>query len=486
MNEAIKSLLSIVGERHVITDADALAPYQNDATGNYTGRAMAAVRPATTAEVSRIVKLANQLDMPIVPQGGNTGLTGATYTGSERPTIILSLSRMNSIRAIRPEGRLAIVEAGVILENLHKAVGQHDLIFPLVFGARGSCMIGGNLATNAGGSNVLRYGNTRDLVLGIEAVMPNGDIVNLMSELHKDNSGYNLKHLLIGSEGTLGIITAAVLKLAQKPRSYVTASVSVRHIAASLSLLNRLNVITANSVEAFEYMPRRYFDLMAARFPEMRAPFETPAEHVIFLEIGTISPADTTPLDDGSLPIANRIEAEFAERLEAGDILDAVICQSEAQRLEMWERRDRALEIAQSGGRMISNDISVAVDKVQTFLTLMNDRLPKALPRAESLAIAHLGDGNVHYSVWVNPGSDAAISAQDYECVVETVEETVFELGGSFSAEHGIGKSKLSSMARRKDAGALSAMRTIKFALDPNNIMNPGKVLPPDNPTGQD
>ena len=191
MNEAIKSLQSIVGEGHVITDADALAPYQNDATGNYTGQAMAAVRPATTVEVSRIVKLANQLDMPIVPQGGNTGLTGATHTGSERAAIVLSLARMNAIRAIRPEGRLAIVEAGVILENLHKAVDQHDLIFPLVFGARGSCMIGGNLATNAGGSNVLRYGNTRDLVLGIEAVMPNGDIVNLMSELHKDNSGYN-------------------------------------------------------------------------------------------------------------------------------------------------------------------------------------------------------------------------------------------------------------------------------------------------------
>ena len=337
-------------------------------------------------------------------------------------------------------------------------------------------MIGGNLATNAGGSNVLRYGNTRDLVLGIEAVLPNGDIVDLMSALHKDNTGFNLKHLLIGSEGALGVITGAVLKLAPRPKAYFTAMLSVPSISRALGLLNQLNEATNNAVEAFEYMPAAYFEALQHRFPESRPPFEEPAPHGILLEVGLSAPDDVTPLPDGSIPAVNRFEAMLGDLLEEGVILDAVVCKSEAQRQEMWERRERAYEATMALGIPVNNDIALALDQIEPFLDLMDVRLPQAYPNARSLTVAHLGDGNLHYCVWTHAKGDVA--KEDYDAVLELVETTVLELGGSFSAEHGIGLTKLGAMARRKNKAAVHAMWAIKRALDPNNIMNPGKVLP--------
>ena len=474
----ISTLQNIVGAGHVVTDAEGRRPFEQDATGRYQSDVLAVVRPANTQEVSEIVKLANATGIAIIPQGGNTGLAGGCYAVPGRETIILSLARMNTIRDIRPDSQIAIVEAGVILETLHTAVDQHGLIYPMTFGAKGSCMIGGNLSTNAGGSNVVRYGNTRDLVLGVEAVMANGDIVDLMSELHKDNTGYNLRHLLIGAEGTLGIITAAVVKLAMKPRAYFTAMVSVPRIGAALGLLNALRAATSNAVEAFEYMPAKYFETLQRRFPESRPPFETPAEHGIFLEVGLNAEQDVTANEDGSIPGVARLEALLMSYLEKGDILDAVICQSDGQRREMWERRERAYEATHAYGRSVNNDISLALDRVEPFLEKMEERLPKLAPAAEALTVAHLGDGNLHYSVWPHPGTQQQIDPIQYDEIMELVEEAVLELGGSFSAEHGIGYTKLPSMARRKNANALTAMRAIKTALDPANIMNPGKVLP--------
>ncbi len=479
MSDVIHLLAEIVGQANVLTDQADRKPYETDVTGAFAGRAMAVVRPANTAEVSAIVKLANRVGIPIVPQGGNTGLTGACYTGTEGNHLVVSLSRMNAVREIRPDSRIAIVEAGVVLENLHKATEEHGLIYPMTFGAKGSCMIGGNIGTNAGGSNVVRYGNTRDLVLGVEVVLPNGEIADLMSELHKDNTGYNLKHLFIGAEGTLGIVTAAVLKLKPKPTAYFTAMVSVLEISASLVLLNRLQQASGNGVEAFEYMPKVYFEALQERFPETRPPFESPADHGVFLEVGMEREDDVAVDATGEMQGVARLEALLMDCMEEGGVLDAVICKSDAQRQEMWQRRERAYEATVARGPSVDSDISLALDKVDVFLKRMEERLPAISPTARSLVVAHLGDGNLHYSVWTNPGSGEKIEPELYTQIMELIEQTVLELRGSFSAEHGIGVTKLPSMARRKDTNALSAMRAIKAALDPNGIMNPGKVLPP-------
>ena len=467
----IDKLTAIVGAAHVLTGADATR-YSHDFTRTYHWSPLAVVRPANTAEVAQIVKLANANSTPIVPVSGNTGLAGGARAEG---AIMLSLERMNAIREIRGPARIAIVEAGVILSSIREAAEEHGLIFPLTFGAQGSAMIGGNLSTNAGGSNVLRYGNTRDLVLGIEAVLPTGEIVDLMSELHKDNSGYNLKHLLVGAEGTLGIITAAVLKLVPKPSAYATAMVAVPALDQALSLLNRLQQATGGAVEAFEYMPRAYIEQHLKVIANAREPFDAPHEVNILVELGATAPRDVTPGPDGRAPISTYFEEVLAELFEEGAILDAVVAQNEAQRREMWARREAAAEVTLSRQPIQNNDVAVPLDKVATFLERADAMIDRVDPGSVAMVVSHLGDGNVHYAVWPHSQDPERMDA-----LMEGVEDIVLSLGGSFSAEHGIGTSKLPSMARRKNKPALAAMRAIKAALDPNGIMNPGKVLPPE------
>ena len=462
-------LKQIVGADYVVAD-DQLAPWSRDWSGTYQYTPLAVVRPANTEQVSQILRLANDTGTAVVPVSGNTGLAGgAEAEGS----IQLSLDRMNRIREIRPEARLAIVEAGVVMSTLHEAAAVDDLIFPLTFGARGSAMIGGNLATNAGGSNVLRYGNARDLCLGLEVVLPSGEVMDLMSELHKDNSGYNLKHLMIGAEGTLGIITAAVLKLAPKPRAYATAMVAVPSLSDALSLLNQLQTATGGLVEAFEYMPRGYLDEYAAHYPKKRRPFTTRYEVNLLVEIATIIPSDSISGKDGVVPLMADLEIALAQMFKRGAVLDAVVAQSEAERREMWERREAAGEITMHRHPIVNSDIAVPLDRVTEFLQQMEALLPQLDAGAETIIVSHLGDGNVHYAVWPKSSDPAVHSA-----IMESVEDVTLSLGGSFSAEHGIGKTKLPSMQRRKNKPALNAMRAIKQALDPNNILNPGKVIP--------
>ena len=462
-------LKQIVGADYVVAD-DQLAPWSRDWSGTYQYTPLAVVRPANTEQVSQILRLANDTGTAVVPVSGNTGLAGgAEAEGS----IQLSLDRMNRIREIRPEARLAIVEAGVVMSTLHEAAAVDDLIFPLTFGARGSAMIGGNLATNAGGSNVLRYGNARDLCLGLEVVLPSGEVMDLMSELHKDNSGYNLKHLMIGAEGTLGIITAAVLKLAPKPRAYATAMVAVPSLSDALSLLNQLQTATGGLVEAFEYMPRGYLDEYAAHYPKKRRPFTTRYEVNLLVEIATIIPSDSISGKDGVVPLMADLETVLAQMFKRGAVLDAVVAQSEAERREMWERREAAGEITMHRHPIVNSDIAVPLDRVTEFLQQMEALLPQLDAGAETIIVSHLGDGNVHYAVWPKSSDPAVHSA-----IMESVEDVTLSLGGSFSAEHGIGKTKLPSMQRRKNKPALNAMRAIKQALDPNNILNPGKVIP--------
>ncbi len=459
-----KALETIVGSAHVLAPTD---KYARDTTGKYEGTPLWVVRPKNTRQVSEVVKLANARQLAIVPIGGNTGLVGGTMA---QGGILLSLERLNHIREIRPEARVAIVEAGVIISHIHDAVEDHDLIFPLYFGARGSAMIGGCLSTNAGGSNVVRYGSTRALCLGLEVVTPTGEIMDLMTQLHKDNSGYDLKDLLIGAEGTLGIITGAVLKLFPKPKAYATAMVAVSNLSNALELLNKLQTTLGGSVEAFEYMPREFIEMYHGYFPNAKPVFDQNYDVNILVEVGATAPRDATIAEDGSVPICTMLEGLLGAMLENGTVLDAVVAQNQAQREMMWERRERSAEVVFSRSPRVDNDICLSVDRVGLFFDEIAKALKKIDPKAESVSVAHLGDGNVHYCVYPD--------RSDAETIMECVEDVVLRLGGSFSAEHGVGLSKLSSMARRKDTVALMVMRQIKTALDPNNVMNPAKIIP--------
>ncbi len=465
----LENYISAIGQDNVLSGSDT-ARWQRDFTGQYASDPLTVLRPASTEEVQACVRIASRHGHAIVPAGGNTGLNGGLTTNGG---VILSLDRMNRILDIRPDARIAIVEAGVILGNLHSAADEHDLVFPLTFGAKGSALIGGCLATNAGGSNVVRYGNTRDLVLGIEVVLANGEVMDLMTELHKDNSGYNLRHLMIGSEGTLGIITKAVLKLAPKPRAYASAMVAARSLDDALTLLNRLQVETGGKVEAFEYMPREYFDTLMTLKTDAREPFETKHETNIFVEVASTIPADAEVDETGAVPLAENFQSLLMELYDEGALIDAVVAQNEAERREMWERREAAAEVQMCHRPLLVNDIALPLDKVSTFLDLAKKRLTGFDGIIENKTVCHLGDGNIHFVQWLKPEK-----VDQKGPIMETVEELVLELGGSFSAEHGIGLSKLPSMERRKDKVALKVMHSIKQVLDPQGIMNPGKLLP--------
>jgi len=465
----LDKIAAAIGADRILTGPDA-APYGKDWTGAYTSSPLAVLRPANTAEVSAILKIANETKTPVVPASGRTGLTGATLAEG---VLMLSVERLNEISEINVAGRTATVGAGVILSNLHDAAEAHELIFPLTLGARGSAMIGGLLSTNAGGSNVVRYGSTRGLCLGLEVVMADGRIMNLMSALHKDNSGLDLRNLVIGAEGTLGVITAAVLKLRPKPQAYATAMVAVPSLPDALALLHKLQDETGGGVEAFEYMPRSYIDKHMQLFPGISGPFDESYDVNIMIEVAATQAKDAVPQEDGSLPVVRALEDTLGAMLEEGTVLDAVIAQNDTQRREIWKRREDAGEVAFFGGVFVNTDVAVPLDKVEAFEKALTPRIKAIDPNADEVIVAHLGDGNIHHTSYISRNDPAVMGA-----LVEAVEDVVQELGGSFSAEHGIGVSKLETMKRRKDPVALDAMRAIKAALDPNNILNPGKVIP--------
>lgn len=465
----IDDLRALIGPAHVLTGADAAA-YGRDWMGEYEWQPLAVLRPANRDEVAGILRLASAAGVAVVPSAGRTGITGASVAEG---ALMLSVERLNRIRAIKPEARLAVVEAGVILSNLHDAAAAQGLCFPLWFGARGSAMIGGVLSTNAGGSNVLRYGSTRALCLGLEVVLADGRVMDLMSELHKDNSGYDLKNLFIGAEGTLGIITAAVMKLVPAPRAHATAMLAAASLPAALTLLNRLQEATGGLVEAFEFMPRTYQERLAVTRPDLGLPFERVHEVAILVELGATRPGDADPGPDGGVPVEALLEETLAAMMEQGLILDAHLARSEGQRRAIWARREAAAELMVGLAHSIDTDIAVPLDHVGDFLDRAVAQLKTLDPGATTLTVAHLGDGNLHYSVVPTTG-DRALKDR----IVEGVEDIVASLGGSFSAEHGIGLSKLPSMKRRKDPVALDLMRRIKAALDPAGILNPGKVIP--------
>lgn len=467
--DIIEKFEAIVGKGYVLKQHET-GSYSSDWTGKYRTKPLAVVKPRSTLEVSRVIKLCYQNNFSMVPISGNTGLSGGT---SGEGAIMISLERLNRVREINRVSRIAIVEAGTVLSHLHEASEEVGLVFPLTFGARGSAMIGGCLSTNAGGSNVLKYGNTRTLCMGLEVVLPNGEIMNIMTELHKDNTGYDLKDLFIGAEGTLGIITAAVLKLFPKPVAVATAMVATDSLEKALKVLNILQEQTGQNVEAFEYMPASYIETHLKKISNSRPPFDNKHEVNIMLEIGTTNPKEGLILENGKNKLVENLEETLANLLETGDLFEAVIAQSENQRIEMWERREASAEITITDEPLIITDVSVPLDKVSTFLKQMDKMLKEIDPNSRNLPVAHLGDGNIHYAIYPSKDDEAL-----FDRINTRLEEVTQELGGSFSAEHGVGLSKKKSMKRRKDPIALKIMRVIKQGLDPKNLMNPGKVLP--------
>ncbi len=467
--ELADEIAAIIGPENTLT-GDQTTPYGRDFLGEHVAHPALVARPGSTQEVARILHLAASHMVPVVPIGGNTGLVGGTFAPEG---LMISLERMNRIREVRADSRLAIVEAGVILGNLHDALAPQGLTFPLYFGARGSATIGGALSTNAGGANVLRHGNSRALCLGVEVVLSDGRVLDLMSQLHKDNSGYDLKDLFIGAEGTLGIITAAVLKLVPLPHARATAMLACPSLAGALSLLNQLQETSGNLVEAFEFMPRSYMRRMAIARPDLVPPLGHEREVTILLELAATAPRDAAPREDGSIPLQSLLEELLAEAIEAGQAEDAVIARSEAEREKMWHMREIAAELAMSRRPHVDFDVALPLDRVAEFLERADEVLEGIDPGAEGIAVGHLGDGNIHYAVWPSDTSEKTRTR-----IREEIDALSISLGGSFSAEHGIGLSKLAPMRRHKDPVALSVMREIRQALDPAGIMNPGKVLP--------
>ncbi|RWR33449.1 FAD-binding oxidoreductase [Sinirhodobacter populi] len=454
----IDRLRDILGDAHVLTGAEDTAAFGKEWTGHYHWTPLAVARPGSTAEVAEVLKLANETGTPVVPVGGNTGLNGGTFAEG---ALMLSLARLNRVREFNTEARTVTAEAGVILQTLRELAAEHDLMFPLTFGAQGSAMVGGFLSTNAGGSNVVRYGVTRALCLGVEAVLVDGRVLNLLTGLHKDNTGYDLRDLLIGSEGTLAVITAAVFRLAPAATGHATALLGMQDLPGALRLLHKVQAGTGGAVEAFEFMPRTYMERLAHYRPDLACPF--PPEPVnIMLEIATTIPGD----DPGA-----RLEALLGEALEAGEVTEAILATSEAQRRKLWEMREAAAEITFTEPLLVDTDVALPLDRLEGYLATMHRRLAEIDPGARELVIAHLGDGNIHYTAYP---TDEALSAP----IRAAIAEEAVKLGGTFSAEHGVGISKRPTMAAHKDPVALAVMKTIKAALDPKGILNPGKVLP--------
>lgn len=436
------------------------APLVQDRRGYFHGKAKAVVRPKTAREVAQIVALCARFKVPIVPQGGNTGLCGAATPDATGDQILLCLSRMDRIREIDPVGYSITVESGVVLAQLHDKVSECNLMFPLDLGAKGSCQIGGNLSTNAGGINVLRYGNARDLVLGIEVVLSDGRIWNGLSKLRKNNTGYDLKHLFIGAEGTLGIITAAVLKLFPAPGHRHTAFVAVRDPAAALHLMEKIRRVSADALISFEYLPRLALDLVGSD------PLDHRYEHYILFELvaGSVETLQQQPL-----------ERIFAQGLENGDVLDGTIAQNAAQRGALWDIRE---SISPAQRESVKNDVSVPVSSVAELLVRAPALIAAIAPGARPCPFGHIGDGNIHYNILSPMDMDADQFKQVFAAkLIAGVSELVMSMGGSFSAEHGVGTLRRAEFYRYKDPLEIELMRRFKSALDPDDLFNPGKIM---------
>lgn len=468
----LEALRAIVGDKGLIQDEPGKQPFVTDWRGSTVGNAAVVVRPATVEEVSKVVKLCYDNGIAIVPQAGNTGLMGGATPYPSHTGIVLSVGRMNKVLNVDPVGYSMTVEAGCILQTLQETAASHDRFLPLSLGAQGSCMIGGNLSTNAGGVQVLRYGNARNLAMGLEVVLPNGDIWNGLRALKKDNTGYDLKHLFMGAEGTLGIITKAVLKLWPAPKDVATAWLAIRDPQAAIEILSEAHAASEDNVGSCELMSRACTDMVLRHIPGTQDPLKADTPWFLLLEWSS-----SRPKADGTEGMSEKMEQFLADQMEAGRVLDAVIAQNEAQSRNMWVIRESVAPASRAEGPGLSYDISVSISKIPDFIEKGIKAAYDVLPSIRPYPLGHIGDGNLHFSFMGPVGMDRQTLHQYSPAITRGVNDLVRDMAGSISAEHGIGIEKIDELAHYRSKIELDTMRSLKRALDPKNIMNPGKIL---------
>lgn len=464
----LDALKKIAGDQYVLTEPTLMAPYLQDWRGRYHGRALAVVKPGSTQEVADILKLCHQFEISIVPQGGNTSLCGASVPDQSGQQLILSLIRLNRIREIDTHNQTMTVEAGCILKVVQDTAQAVNLLFPLSLGAEGTCTIGGNLSTNAGGTAVLHYGNMRDLCLGLEVVMPDGQIWHGLRTLRKDNTGYDLRDLFIGAEGTLGIITAAVLKLSPRPISKSTALIALKSVASAVALLNFVKRSTGVCLTGFELISDACLHLVTEQFPEQTYPFSVHYPQIVLLELSGYESEQHT---------RNRLERCLEQAYQQGIAQEVIVAQSLSQSEQFWSLREH-IPLAQArAGKNIKHDVSLPINHLADFCLLAEQTLMQAYPGCRVYAFGHLGDGNLHYNI----ASPLEINDIDFLLEEPLINQLVYQCvqtyHGSISAEHGIGQLKRAQLQLHKSPIELNLMRAIKHAFDPKSLMNPGKIL---------
>jgi FAD/FMN-containing dehydrogenase len=468
LNQFLALCRSTIGDAHVLTEAAAIAPYLLDQRRRFNGKALAIVKPGNTEQVAAIVELCNRFQVPLVPQGGNTGLVLGSVPDTSGKAIVLSLTRLNRIRSIDPVNNTMTVEAGCILKNIQDTATNAGRLFPLSLAAEGSCTIGGNLSTNAGGTAVLRYGNTRDLCLGLEVVTPQGEIWSSLRGLRKDNTGFDLRDLFIGAEGTLGIICAAVLKLFPQPKATLTAMAALPSPDHALRLLSLAQQHCGPTLTGFELMSDYCLQLVATHFPQLRPPFAQPFPQYVLLELS----------DHESEAHANEtLEALIGDALEQGIIQDAVVAASIAHSKTLWNLREHIPLAQAAAGKNIKHDISLPISRIGDFIRETDALLQQQFAGCRLVTFGHLGDGNLHYNVSPPAGTSEGDFLNRQAEVNRVVHDSVHRFGGSISAEHGIGALKRDEIRLYKSELEMRLMQSIKQALDPLGLMNPGKLL---------
>jgi len=464
----LERFAEIVGPGHALTDPDDIAPYVYERRGLWHGMTPLVLRPGSVSEVSRILALATETRTPVVPQGGNTGLVGGQVPGPEGREIVLSLGRLDRIREVDTLSNTVTAEAGVILQRLQDAADAADRLFPLSLGSQGSCQIGGNLSSNAGGTGVLAYGNARELCLGVEVVLPTGEILDDLRKLKKDNTGYDLKNLFVGAEGTLGVITAAVLKLFPKPKGREVAWVAVASPEAALSLFSRALDRAGNGLTAFELMADIVIDFAVRHVPGTLRPFDQPTPWHVLVEISSGRSAEDA---------RELLEQVLAEGMEEGSVSDAVIAASLSQAAAFWRLREALSDSQKPEGASIKHDIAVPVAMIPAFIEEAGRAVTSVSPDARVVCFGHMGDGNLHYNVSQPAGASAEAFLALYPKMHKAVHDVVRSMNGSISAEHGIGRLKRDELIATAPPVSIDLMRRIKAAFDPAGIMNPGKVI---------
>jgi len=468
MNAATNPIVDILGPGGVLTDAADVEPYLTDHRHLYHGRALGVAVPRTVEQVSRLLAHCNDNRIGVVPHAGNTSYCGGATPDESGQQLVLSLKRLNKVRSIDPLNYSLIAEAGCILADVQRAADNAERLFPLSLGSEGTCQIGGNLSTNAGGTSVLRYGMMRDLVLGLEVVLADGRILSTLGALRKDNTGYDIKSLFLGAEGTLGVITAASLKLFSKVRSTATAFAAVASVEAAVELLANLREASGDRISSFELIPRIGIDLTAQHIPGVREPLKQKYEWHVLCEVTT-----SRAIEDLNELLTDALATAYESNL----VLDAVVAQNDREREALWKIRETIPEAQRIDGASLKHDISLPITSLAKFVAAAGDWIRANVPDGRLVAYGHVGDGNLHFNLNQTPGSSRETFLAREASIRRIMHDMVRDFGGSFSAEHGIGRLKVGELERYASPVELDLMKAVKHAFDPNGILNPGKVL---------